>query len=115
MQSTLTVHETDPHDIFVIEPDVVLAARPDASRPDAPRADAVRADAPRTDDASVDPVHEALSRLAHAHIRRHTQVALEEPLPAGPLEHRGDSSLQPLMTVADDQLHAGQATRYQLT
>jgi len=65
MQSTLTVHETDPHDIVVIEPDVVLAARPDAARPDAPRADAVRADAPRTDNASVDPVHEALSRLAH--------------------------------------------------
>lgn len=60
MQSTLTVHETDPHDIFVIEPDVVLAARPDAARPEAPRADA-----PRTDNASVDPVHEALSRLAH--------------------------------------------------
>jgi hypothetical protein len=70
MQSTLTVHETDPHDIFVIEPDVVLAARPDAARPDAPRpdtprVDAVRADAPRTDNVSVDPVHEALSRLAH--------------------------------------------------
>ncbi len=55
MQSTLTVHETDPHDIFVIEPDVVLAARPDAARPDAVR----------TDSASADPVHEALSRLAH--------------------------------------------------
>jgi hypothetical protein len=75
MQSTLTVHETDPHDIFVIEPDVVLAARPDAARPDAPRpdtprvdavrADAPRTDAPRTDNVSVDPVHEALSRLAH--------------------------------------------------
>jgi hypothetical protein len=65
MQSTLTMHETDPHDIFVIEPDVVLAARPDAAHPETPRADAVRADAPRTDNASVDPVHEALSRLAH--------------------------------------------------
>jgi hypothetical protein len=60
MQSTLTVHETDPHDIFVIEPDVVLAARPDAVRPGAPRADA-----PRADNVSADPVHEALSRLAH--------------------------------------------------
>lgn len=29
MQSTLTSSETDPHDIFVIEPDVVLAARAD--------------------------------------------------------------------------------------
>jgi hypothetical protein len=65
MQSTLTVHETDPHDIFVIEPDVVLAARPDAARPDAPRPDAPRVDAVRADNASVDPVHEALSRLAH--------------------------------------------------
>jgi len=59
------VHETDPHDIFVIEPDVVLAARPDAARPDAVRTDAVRKDAIRTDNASADPVHEALSRLAH--------------------------------------------------
>jgi hypothetical protein len=68
MQSTLTVHETDPHDIFVIEPDVVLAARPDAVRPGAPRAEAARADAPRTDNASVDPVQEALSRLAHQRV-----------------------------------------------
>lgn len=29
MQSTLTARETDPHDVFVIEPDVVLAARID--------------------------------------------------------------------------------------
>jgi hypothetical protein len=33
MQSTLTAREADPHDMFVIEPDVVLAARADA--PDA--------------------------------------------------------------------------------
>jgi hypothetical protein len=30
MQSTLTARETDPHDMFVVEPDVVLAARADA-------------------------------------------------------------------------------------
>ncbi len=30
MQSTLTARETDPHDLFVVEPDVVLAARADA-------------------------------------------------------------------------------------
>src|SRR4051794_790124 len=29
MHSTLALKETDPHDIFVIEPDVVLAARAD--------------------------------------------------------------------------------------
>jgi len=33
MQSTLTSTETDPHDIFVIEPDVVLAARADQAAP----------------------------------------------------------------------------------
>jgi hypothetical protein len=33
MQSTLTARQADPHDMFVIEPDVVLAARGDA--PDA--------------------------------------------------------------------------------
>ena len=41
MHSTLTARETDPHDIFVIEPDVVLAARADHA-----------------------PVEDALSRLA---------------------------------------------------
>ena len=30
MQSTLTARQTDPHDLFVVEPDVVLAARADA-------------------------------------------------------------------------------------
>ena len=34
MQSTLTSRETDPHDIFAIEPDVVLAARADKSPSD---------------------------------------------------------------------------------
>src|SRR5665213_3004689 len=43
MQSTLTAQDTDPHDAFVIEPDVVLAAR----------------------QASPDPVQELLSHLAH--------------------------------------------------
>jgi cytoskeletal protein RodZ len=33
MQSTLTAREADPHDTFVIEPDVVLAARADAPDP----------------------------------------------------------------------------------
>ena len=33
MQSTLTAREADPHDMFVIEPDVVLAARADAPEP----------------------------------------------------------------------------------
>jgi len=33
MQSTQTAREADPHDIFVIEPDVVLAARSDAPEP----------------------------------------------------------------------------------
>src|ERR1700740_1952063 len=45
MQSTLTPQETDPHDIFLIEPDVVRAARNDHPLPD--------------------PVQDALSRLAH--------------------------------------------------
>ena len=34
MQSTLISKETDPHDVFVIEPDVVLAARADQAAPD---------------------------------------------------------------------------------
>ncbi len=33
MQSTLTAREPDPHDMFVIEPDVVLAARAEAPDP----------------------------------------------------------------------------------
>jgi hypothetical protein len=43
MQSTLTAQDADPHDAFVIEPDVVLAAR----------------------QTSPDPVQELLSHLAH--------------------------------------------------
>ena len=81
MQSTLTVHETDPHDIFVIEPDVVLAARPDAVRPGAPRAEAARADAPRADNASADPVHEALSRLAHKRTDVQPKLSAAAPSP----------------------------------
>jgi hypothetical protein len=45
MQSTLTPTETDPHDIFVIEPDVVLAARADQT-PAAPAVDPIRHTAP---------------------------------------------------------------------
>ena len=86
MQSTLTVHETDPHDIFVIEPDVVLAARPDAVRPDAVRTDATRADAVRTEavrtnSASADPVHEALSRLAHQRTEIQPKFSAAAPSP----------------------------------
>ena len=60
MQSTPTLQETDPHDIFVIEPDVVLAARPDAAR---------------ADQAPPDPVHDALSRLAHRSARKEPDKA----------------------------------------
>jgi len=42
MQSTLTATETDPHDIFVIEPDVVLAARADQAPAAKTPADVVR-------------------------------------------------------------------------
>jgi hypothetical protein len=45
MQSTLTPTETDPHDIFVIEPDVVLAARADHT-PAAPAVDPIGHPAP---------------------------------------------------------------------
>jgi hypothetical protein len=45
MQSTLTPTETDPHDIFVIEPNVVLAARADQA-PATPAADPVSHSAP---------------------------------------------------------------------
>lgn len=45
MQSTLTPTETDPHDIFVIEPDVVLAARADQT-PAAPAVDPISHPAP---------------------------------------------------------------------
>ena len=60
MQSTPTLQETDPHDIFVIEPDVVLAAR---------------ADSARAGQASPDPVHDALSRLAHRAPRTESDVS----------------------------------------
>ena len=58
MQSTLTARETDPHDIFVIEPDVVLAARADQA-----------------------PVEDALSRLAasRSHVAPDTASPPVEP------------------------------------
>ena len=58
MQSTLK--ETDPHDIFVIEPDVVLAAR----------------------EASPDPVQELLSDLARKAAQTAPQVSVVTPTPA---------------------------------
>jgi hypothetical protein len=60
MQSTLTPQDTDPHDVFVIEPDVVLAAR----------------------QASPDPVQELLSHLAHKAAGRSPEVSAAAPTPA---------------------------------
>jgi hypothetical protein len=60
MQSTLTPQDTDPHDVFVIEPDVVLAAR----------------------QASPDPVQELLSHLAHKAADRSPEVSAVAPTPA---------------------------------
>ena len=60
MQSTLTPQETDPHDVFVIEPDVVLAAR----------------------QASPDPVQELLSHLAHKAAERSPEASAAAPTPA---------------------------------
>jgi hypothetical protein len=62
MQSTLTPQQTDPHDIFVIEPDVVLAAR--------------------ADHASPDPVQDALTRLAHQRANAPSEVSAGTPSPA---------------------------------
>jgi hypothetical protein len=56
MQSTLTSQETDPHDIFVIEPDVVLAARADKP-PAGPANDAVGA-------VSAPPVHPLIAEVS---------------------------------------------------
>jgi hypothetical protein len=53
MQSTLTPQDTDPHDAFVIEPDVVLATR----------------------QASPDPVKELLSHLAHKAARKPPEIS----------------------------------------
>jgi hypothetical protein len=61
MQSTLTPQQTDPHDIFVIEPDVVLAAR--------------------ADHASPDPVQDALTRLAHQRANTTSEVSAGTPSP----------------------------------
>src|ERR1700761_3568932 len=59
MQSTLTPQETDPHDTFLIEPDVVPAARADR--------------------ALSDPVHDALSRLAHRAAHKTPGVSASAP------------------------------------
>jgi hypothetical protein len=62
MQSTLTPQDTDPHDVFVIEPDVVLAAR----------------------QASPDPVQELLSHLAHKAAQTSPQVSAVPEVSAAP-------------------------------
>ena len=62
MHSTLTPQATDPHDIFVVEPDVVLAAR--------------------ADHASPDPVQDALSRLAHRRANTPSEGSSGTPSPA---------------------------------
>src|ERR1700743_1084318 len=73
MQSTLTPQETDPHDTFLIEPDVVLAARADHAPPD--------------------PVlHDALSRLAH---RAASAPGVSVDAPRAPVE----SATAPIPTV----------------
>ena len=59
MQSTLTPQDADPHDAFVIEPDVVLATR----------------------QASPDPVQELLSHLAHKAAKRSPEVPAAVPTP----------------------------------
>src|ERR1700728_4656757 len=61
MQSTPKLQETDPHDIFLIEPDVVLAARADHERPD--------------------PVQDALSRLAQQRARVASDAPTDTPTP----------------------------------
>jgi hypothetical protein len=60
MQSTLTPRDTDPHDAFVIEPDVVLAARQPLP----------------------DPVQELLSHLAQKAAARSPEVSAAAPTPA---------------------------------
>ncbi len=54
MQSTPNLRETDPHDVFVIEPDVVLAARADNKAPLDQLYDVLsRSSDPRASDAEV--------------------------------------------------------------
>jgi hypothetical protein len=66
MQSTLTSRETDPHDIFAIEPDVVLAAR--------------------TDKSPSDLVHDILSRSSspQAHMQSHLASTASAGAPPPP-------------------------------
>ena len=67
MQSTLTATEADPHDIFVIEPDVVLAARAD-------HAPAVKTPA--------DVVQEILSRPSAAQANTASDIVAAASVPA---------------------------------
>lgn len=67
MQSTLTPTETDPHDIFVIEPDVVLAARADHT--------------PATE-TPANPVHEILSRPSAAQANAASDIVAAASVPA---------------------------------
>jgi hypothetical protein len=67
MQSTLTPTETDPHDIFVIEPDVVLAARADHT--------------PATE-TPANSVHEILNRPSAAQANAASDIVAAASVPA---------------------------------
>jgi hypothetical protein len=70
MQSTQTLPDADPHDTFVIEPDVVLAARADKD-----------ADKDPVHRGSPDPVHEVLSLLSHRRAQMASAAPIGAPMP----------------------------------
>jgi hypothetical protein len=85
MQSTLTLQETDPHDSFVIEPDVVLAARAD-----------------HADQTSPDPVHEALTWLSQRRAERAPDTSAEASIPTVDTNFRAASG--DTIKVPDDRI-----------
>src|ERR1700720_1109394 len=77
MQSTLTPQDADPHDAFVIEPDVVLAAR----------------------QTSPDPVQELLSHLAHKAAQTPPEISVVPQLSAREVSVPEVSAIAPLPAV----------------
>ncbi len=76
MQSTLTFGEADPHDVFVDDPEVVLAAHAERKR-----AAKASADLTSADSAAAEPAQDVMGALLAPQIHVLSDVAAKAPVP----------------------------------
>jgi len=104
MQSTGNPEETDPHDIFVIEPDVVLAARVDQPLQEPVPERSAPAAKPPQDKATVGAVEDImgdiLSRRSTPKLRVVPEIAVAAPTPGKPMRP-ADATFRATAATAD--------------